>query len=420
MEYIYEEAKEIPLVCNSDVLVAGGGPAGACAAIAAARTGAKTILIERSGCLGGTWTTGNLGLIIDHQHKSGIIKELIDSLKKREAIAQRNQRSNFTSFPFNPEAMKILLEELCEQAGVRIRYHTLLVGSVKEYPGKISSVITESKSGREAWRAKVYIDATGDGDLGYFSKCRYEKGHPDDGRCQPMSMLALLSGIDPEEGKIFISNYTERQIAVAKFYQEMQKSGHNASYRDASLFHLGGSLYFYMANHQYGYSADNTNDISKATLAARKEIHEQIKGLRSLGGVWRNLQLVNTASHIGVREGRRIQGLYRLNLEDLRDGVRHSDGICTARFNIDVHSTRKDYQGIEEPPCEVQDYDIPLRSLISADVDNLMMAGRCISGDFYAHASYRVTGNASVTGEAAGNCAGKSAINNILVKTFCL
>ncbi|MFA7232315.1 MAG: FAD-dependent oxidoreductase, partial [Victivallaceae bacterium] len=158
-----------------------------------------------------------------------------------------------------------------------------------------------------------------------------------------------------------------------------------------------------MANHQYKKFATNANDVTIATMNGRQEIHKQIAALRSRGGCWKNIRLVATAEHIGTREGRRIKGIYKVTDEDAIAGVRHDDAVCRANCKLDVHALNPEHnQGIEKTKFTTLPYDIPLRALISADVPNLMMAGRCISGDFYAHSSYRMTGVAAPLGEAAG------------------
>jgi hypothetical protein len=182
------------------------------------------------------------------------------------------------------------------------------------------------------------------------------------------------------------------------------------------LFHLGGDIFLLMSNHQYNLLGTNADDLTRGTVTARKEINSHVAALRQSGGIWKNIQLITTAPSIGVREGRRIKGLYEVSLNDLKTGARHADAVCRAAFGIDVHALCPAVGAIEEPPCEVKPYDIPLRALISADIDNLLMAGRCISGDFYAHASYRVTGNAAVIGEAAGICAAAAAGKNLIPK----
>src|SRR5690606_14190252 len=136
---------------------------------------------------------------------------------------------------------------------------------------------------------------------------------------------------------------------------------------------------------------------------ARRENHAMIDGLRKLGDPWKGVELICTAEQIGTREGRRIHGRYHMSDDDLKNGARFEHGICRVTFPIDVHSTDpKKTKAIESKPFKSQPYYIPLRSLMAKAVDGLMVAGRCISGGFIAHSSYRVTGNAVAMGEAAG------------------
>jgi hypothetical protein len=178
------------------------------------------------------------------------------------------------------------------------------------------------------------------------------------------------------------------------------------SYSQPSLFYLHDDLYCLMSNHEYGVSAVDAAQISEATLRARAEIHKQIEALRALGDPWKHLQIVATAEHIGVREGRRIHGRYTVSAQDLIAGARHDDAVCRVSFPVDVHSPNpQETKGIRREGVRAQPYDIPYRALIARDVEGLLMAGRCISGDFIAHSSYRVTGNAVAMGEAAGTAA---------------
>jgi hypothetical protein len=184
---------------------------------------------------------------------------------------------------------------------------------------------------------------------------------------------------------------------------------------------LRDDLFALMANHEYGFQAVRARDVTQATLRARRELHQLIDGLRSLGGAWKQVCLVATAEQIGTREGRRLQGLYTVSAEDLRDGREQPDAVCRATFPIDVHSTDPQKEkGIEKAGFRAKPYDIPLRSLISRNVSGLMMAGRCISGDFLAHSSYRVTGNAVAMGEAAGKVAAVAAQTNRLPQAVAL
>jgi hypothetical protein len=140
-------------------------------------------------------------------------------------------------------------------------------------------------------------------------------------------------------------------------------------------------------------------------VKARSEMNKIVLGLRKLGGPWEGLQIAATAEQIGVRDGRRIEGRYTVNKDDLISGARFEDGVVRPTFGVDIHAITAEVNqkaAIDNKGIKVKPYDIPLRALIAKDVDGLMMAGRCISGDFIAHASYRVTGNAVAMGEAAG------------------
>jgi hypothetical protein len=170
-----------------------------------------------------------------------------------------------------------------------------------------------------------------------------------------------------------------------------------------------------MAHHEYGVCGMNADDVTRATLAGRRELHQIVAALKSLGGVWKNLHLVSTAEQIGVREGRRIHGLYTVDLKDVVEGARHPDAICRSHFSVDIHSTDPTTnKAIAKHDFKTVPYDIPLRALIAKDVKQLLLAGRCISGDFYAHASYRVTGNAVALGQGAGVAAALSAQHQML------
>jgi len=402
MSTFSESERDIPIVEETDVVVCGAGPAGVCAAIAAARMGAKTRLIELHGCLGGVWTAGALSWIIDSAGKPGIMAEITDELERRGARATRVP--NGKNYAYDVEAMKLLLEEMCVAAGVDVRLHTRVVAAARGVDNRLSVVITESKSGREAWSAKVFVDATGDGDLGALAGCGFEMGSPETGAVQPMSLMAWITGVQFDEIEAFVGGSMGEP--KKRLFAEMERAGVPPSYAGPTIFRVRNDLFALMANHQYGVFANDAEAITKATLEARAEVHRLVSALKSLGGIWKGLQIVATGAQIGVREGRRIHGHYEVSAEDLRDGVKHEDAICRVTFGIDVHSTNPDKnKGVEAKPHKSQPYDIPLRALIAKDVDGLLLAGRCISGDFIAHSSYRVTGNATMMGQAAGVCA---------------
>lgn len=412
---VREPAREISVAESADVVVCGAGPAGVAAALSAARKGAKTLLLEQHGCLGGIWTSGLLSWLLDCDNKRGVMAEIMRRMN--EAGARTVTAGGKPTCAYDAEVMKLMLEKLCEEAGVQVRYHVRAAAAVTK-DGRLTHVVTESKSGREAVAGRVFIDATGDGDLGAQSGCGFDFGNPETGLAQPMSLICLVAGVNAAELKPFYNDIDAAQSWAApkdQLREAMEAGGHSPSYAKPSLFRIRDDLFLLMANHEYGFKGTDARDVTRATLHARKELHALIDGLRSTGGVWKNLRLVATAEQIGVREGRRLRGLYTLTAEDLREGRRFDDAVCRATFGVDVHALDpKKTKGIEAHPWKAKPYDIPLRALIAKDVKGLMFAGRCISGDFIAHASYRVTGNAVAMGEAAGKASAVAALGGRL------
>lgn len=416
---VTEAQRSVPVKDSYEVIVCGAGPAGVSAAVESARRGAKTLLVEAHGSLGGIWTAGLLTWILDHAGKTGFMREI-----ERELIARGGANREIDTgrvLSFDPEVMKLLLEELCVDAGVDILYHTRVVSSVQDSNKRLTHIITESKSGREAWAGKIFIDSTGDGDLAALSGCGFDLGREGDGAMQPFSLLALVTGIYFDEIKDFsrwAGDSNAGSPSKMKFLEEIERGGFSPSYLKPALYPIRKDLFKMMANHEYGVSSISTKDVTKATIHARKEINSIINSLRNNGGVWRNIRLLATAEQIGTREGRRIHGLYTITKDDLINGSGFDDAVCSVTAGVDVHSLarpeNKHSQGAYNEGIRSRGYDIPLRSLIAADVYGLMMAGRCISGDFFAHSSYRMTGNAVAMGEAAGRTAAVAAKRNIL------
>ena len=411
---IQEPGRTVPIAEACDVIVCGAGPAGVAAALATARSGSRTCLLEVHGCLGGVWTAGAISWIIDARGKTGIMAEITGELEARGAKA--GPVGGRHSFAYDVEEMKLLLEEKCTEAGVRIRLHTRVVGTGKDET-RLSHVVTESKSGRQAWEAKAFIDTTGDGDVASLAGCGYDVGHPETGNTQPMSLMALITGVRFYDIEPFVAGGGAEP--KDRLHAEMARAGVSPSYGAPTIFRVRDELFSLMANHEYGVAATDADAITEATIRARKELHGMMKGLRGLGGIWEGVRIVATGEQIGVREGRRIHGRYTVGLDDMVNGAEHEDAVCRATFGIDVHSpdpgkSKAFDHAVAGERVRTRPYDIPLRALIARDVDGLMMAGRCISGDFFAHSSYRVTGNAVAMGEAAGKVAALAAVTGRL------
>jgi hypothetical protein len=417
-----EPARDVPLVEDADVIVCGAGPAGVTAAITAARAGARVRLFEWRGCLGGVWTAGLLGYFLDFD-KPGFAKELRENLDRRDARANSTSAS---AFCYDPEALKLLLEEMCVEAGVKFQFHTKVSAAFRD-GRRLTTIVTESKSGRQAWRAPVFIDATGDGDLGALAQCAFEIGEAADCPCQPLSLNALLVVKDVEALREFVRFGTplpgenSKSAKKTRIKDAIIKGGNFPSYAGATMFHVRGNLLFAMLNQEFGIKPWDAAEMTAATVRARAEMNKMVAGLRSLGGPWEGIQIVATAEQIGVRDGRRIAGRFTVTKEDVIKGSRYEDGVVRATFGVDVHATSAELNNgtantahRSDMNIKVAPYDIPLRAMIARDVDGLMMAGRCISGDFISHSSYRVTGNAVGMGEGAGAIAALAALSKRL------
>lgn len=404
MSAFQEPARAVPVVEETDIVIAGSGPAGILAAVAAARRGARVRLIEAHGALGGIWTTGCLPHLIE-SNKGGLLAELIGRLDAAGAGSRAAQHTPTDDAPYrcdyDVETFKVVLDRMAAEAGVAVRLYTRVSAVYRDAAGRIETVVTDSKSGREAWRAKLFVDCTGDGDLAAQAGCGFDIGQPDTGLCQPMSMMALLAGAGvPDQPPFSIREWGRNKDWLLA---ELRRGGHDPSYARPTMFLVRDGTILMMANHEYGYRGPDAQVLTEATTRGRAENLKIVQTLRSLGGQWENLELMAQSAQIGVRESRRIHGLYTVTQDDLVRGARFDDAVCRVSFCVDVHALDpKKNKGIDAPAVATKPYDIPLRALIARDAPNLMMAGRCISGDFIAHSSYRVTGDAAALGEAVG------------------
>lgn len=416
-----QEDLKTPLAGVCDVIVVGGGPAGIAAAVTAARNGAKVRLFELQGCLGGVWTSGMLTYLWDF-NKSAFDQEIIRRLEaygaaRYDKTDAYDVRKNFV---YEPEYMKLVCEDLCAEAGVDYVLQCPVVAAYRDASGRnIETVVTESKSGRQAWRAKFFIDCSGDGDLAALAGCGYDLGYFPDGTGQPATLNALVVVKDERALQAYVSNDPAMWDTRGKthipsshaFRDVLRKTGLEPSYSDPTLWQVHGNLLALMANHEYRLPLDDAEAITKATVRARHEICEMVRRLNALGGPWAGIRLVATAEQIGHREARRIHGRYTVTRADVAAGARFEDALTRSNFGIDIHgldmkSNQKKAAG-DNMGAAFKPFEIPLRACQAKDADNLYMAGRNISGDFIAHASYRVTGSSVALGEGVGQAVAK-------------
>ena len=423
--FLREPARDVPVAGECDVLVAGGGPAGIAAAVGAARQGAKVILLEAKGSVGGIWTNGLLGCLLGFNY-SEFDRELLSRLDKYRARRTRSPESNFHAFVYEPEYMKVVCEELLAEAGVRVRLGTGVVAAARD-GRSVQAVFTESKSGREAWLAKSFVDCTGDGDLAALAGCGFdvggaEKGDPE----QPASMIAVFTLPDDRGILKFVANEHTNYDSMGEatvnpkveFAKELERVNIRPSYGHPTIFRMNRNLFVLMATHEYDVPVDDADKIGAATMRARREIVDLAEALAldawnqpGHRGAWAGLRLVATADQVCHRRARRIRGRYTMKVDDCFAGTAFEDAVATCRFGIDVHAVSR--QMNKKNPAgspfklESKPYQIPLRACRAADLDNLYMAGRCISGDFFAQASYRVTGTAVEMGYNVGKAAAR-------------
>lgn len=379
-----------------DVVVAGSGPAGVTAAITLGRKGLNVLLVEASGSLGGCWTIAMMGITLDAGNKGGIPKEIASTLM-RENKADWVDGNSYT---YDIEAMKYVLDELVVSSGV----HVLLYSQVNDVVVENGRIVSLLVDGPESFAisSEYVVDGTGNGKVAALAGCAYEEGYIDKSVMQPASLQALVTGVPSALWKSDIHNHTQKK----NFQALLRKAGIDPSYPNPLLFSLGAgaSTHAFQINHEYGVGVDNARTMSEATIHARKEIYEAAKALRNIEG-WESLNLVATASHLGIRDGRRIQGLYRITSDDGINGRTFDDGVVPCSFCFDIHALDKHIAsktGSTKLTAKLKPYELPFRTMVSTDIANLFMVGRCICGDFEIHSSYRVMGNAASTGEAVG------------------
>lgn len=400
-----------------DVAVCGGGIAGSVAAISAARAGAGVVLIEKAGSLGGTLTEGFMPIILDSENKGGLVRELYDFLNEHGMTCARRggvtdkDGKRVPGIMVDTEGCKYFLDEKCRECGVKVMFHSQ-VSAVEKNGNAIEKILLATECGNYSLSAKIFIDASGNGIISDMAGCSWECGDPFEKRPSPTSYSVCVVGM-PED-----YNGTETGDDKTAYSNMLREYGITVSAGQASVRKLPSLKTWTMGvNFQYDVMPDDIDSLSKAVLDGRKEAFEVIEKHKKIPG-YEELYIAFTNSHIGVREGRRIYGEYRICDEDILEGRRFDDGICLVKFGVDVHKLKSDDTLDCKRGYRTKPYNIPYRALVAKECDNLMLAGRCISGDFYPHASYRVMGNMAATGEACGFAAAKCVKESLLPRDF--
>ncbi len=388
-----------------DVLVCGGGSAGVATAVAAARNGARTVLLEKNGFCGGV-CVGSLvhaldGLLNCRNHKQyvvgGVGRELVRRLEACGGMAPLDNPPETVTF--NPEHFKLIADDMLEQAGVEVFYHLHAVAVTRE-DSKVSAVIAGGKEGIWEIRAKQFVDATGDGDVAAFIGADFEKH----GEMQAMSMHFRIGGVRPGVPWDEIEKECRRVLDAA------YAAGHAPKYGGPWIIRIRDGEVSANCTRLFG-DGTSTLDLTKGEREGRRDMMKILQIFRDAAPDFKDAYLLTSAAHIGVRETRRIRGDYQITGSDILACRRFDDAVAMGSWPIDIHPAdgRVGVHPHKENPPEP--YQIPLGCLVVRGFDNLLVAGRCISTTHEAHGSTRVSGTAMALGQAAGTVAAMACEN---------
>ena len=449
---IYENVVKTEIVAQADILVAGGGTAGAVAAIAAARNGADVLLVERQGFLGGMMTGGNAGLTkyIVHEKSQSEYREVLARLEHDPAavqvigglpmeITRRLLESGAGigthgvagSYVFTDQSeFKFLLLQMMEEAGVRLMLHSLIVDAIME-KGRIQGIIVESKSGRQVLLAKIVIDATGDGDIAARAGAPYMVGVAKgdvaaemgaaEGTMQAMGVMFRVGNIDMQRCFEYLLAHREQFVpqpfallGLDEAYEAFQRGdmmtinitgiGHRFQIYNTPI----PGVFTFCCPHYYGNGL-SVDDLTQGEVTMMKEIRKRVTEMKALPG-FENAYLLD-CPEICVRETRHFHGEVVLDIEDILSQREFADGIGKGCHPIDIQPIPDSLK--EYPLPHRWSFDIPYRCLLPKGINNLLLAGRCISNTHEASGCTRPTVQCMVTGEAAGTAAALSAAQGI-------
>ena len=392
-----------------DLAVIGGGFAGVAAALAAARGGAKVLIVEKSNCLGGAAVNCLVNPFMPYWTKidgkrvdlsTGIFKEIHDRLEERNAMKKES---------FLEEELKYILNEMVIEANIDLLFHAYIFWA-NTCADRVASVTVATKSGEMQIEADYFIDATGDAQLAYLAGCPTVLGREPDHLCQPMTLCFRVGNVD-----------------VDKFYasRERLKISHAQSLAAGELINPRENiLVFRTPIHNVLHfnttrvvrkNPTSPEEVTEAEVLARKQVYEIYDFMKKHADGLENSFLMMTAAEIGVRESRMIVGDYVLTEQDCKNCVKFEDAIAACNYDIDIHNPEGTGTSHYYFPAGAY-YTIPYRSLIPQNINNMLVAGRCISSDHGAQASYRIMPVVCCIGEAAGSAIGLAARSGCSVR----
>lgn len=427
-----------------DLLVIGGGPSGVCAAVSAARLGMKVMLVDSGNCLGGMGTKGLVGPFMtcydskgEEMIIRGLFEEVVDRLVAIGGALHPSgirQKTEFTAWiseghdhvtPFDPELLKVVYDHLCREAGVKVLYNSVFAKPIMKGDA-ICGAFLLTPSGLEAARAKMVIDATGDGTVAFRAGAPCVFGDPESGRVQPSSLFFRMNNID-----------TDRLIAEVEPHLPEFRRVNGVSYRclhwrvaeaeaagewdlDRKSVNIWRSVekdqWVVNCTRIHGVDATDAENLSAAEEEGRRQVQELMHFFRKYVPGCEKATLMGTGSVMGIRESRHVHGDFVLPVQDLIDGVIPEDNILLSANSIDVHGAMGGPAGGLYMPIKKDKYGIPYRVLLPAGVKNLLLTGRCVSADSAAAGAIRVMPPAMALGQASGTAAALSIKNGIQPK----
>jgi hypothetical protein len=405
--------RKLPVKYDVDVFVAGGGPAGTAAAVAAQSQGARAFVAEAHSCFGGMGTAGRVPVFMPVSDgvnflPGGYGRRVLDRLAKEKSLPGPAT---------DIEALKRVYDALMTESGAAFSFHTTL-SAVASENGHVRHVVCSSPSGLFAVKAKVFVDATGNGDLAAWAGAAFEKGDAQ-GHLMPGTLCSVWSGIDWKtweasrpKGPQPDGHMLEKAFADGVFtVQDRHLTG---------MHKIGEGLGGGNIGHTFKVDGTDEKSLTEALVSGRKSMREYERYYREYLKGFENTRLVQTGSLLGVRETRRITGDYVLGLEDYKKRAVFPDEIGRYAYAIDIHPSTTDQASYEKHRKEFdhefrygkgESYGIPYRILTPKGFDNLLVAGRCVSTDQLVHGSLRVMPGCFITGQAAGMAAALTANN---------
>ncbi len=415
----YSLSTELPVTHSVDVVVIGGGPGGIGAATMAARAGARTLLVERYGGLGGMASYGEVHPFMPNQIDDIPLDQPVYTDWCRKITAYHS--FEWQDRQINKDAASLAAEDVVLEAGAEILYHHTLFDALVS-DGAIDAAVLSSKSGLSAVKAQVFIDCSGDGDLAARAGCGFEIGGPS-GFCQPMTTCFKLGNVKTAQPPSLPQK--ELRAMLTKLWQEAQHSGELDCPRDNCLVFgwIEEGVLHFNTTRVIQKSGIDGMELSAAEQEARRQIRQIIDLFRRRAPGFEKCHLHSVAHHIGIRETRRILGHAWLTRDDFKKKAKFDDAICRCRYPIDIHNP--DGSGTELISLPSDDwYEIPYGCIVARDCTNLLVGGRPISVDHAVHGSARIMPHACSLGQAAGMAAAMavmqkcapSALDGILVR----